>query len=812
MALKKEIAAKIKDLLQQNPKGLSISDIVRKIDINRNTAGRYLENLMVSGQVEMRHFGMAKIYRLAQRVPLSAMLSISSELIMLLDNSLRIIYANEPMLTFLETTQKDIYGKNIEFTSCITLFNDSYNRLIKAIKNGLKGVEWKEEITSEKKGIVFSCHIAPTVFEEGQRGVSILFEDITEHKRANEKIKESEQRFRTLFEGAAEGILVADTETEKFLYANSAICKMLGYSVRELIKMGLKDIHPKSDLEYVRGEFKALPNSEKNVAVNIPCLKKDRTILYVNIVTSIVLLDGKNCIVGFFTDVTKQKRAEESLRDSEERYRKLVEISPDPIILHRDEKIIFMNPAALTLIGASNFDEVIGKNILDFIHPDFRDAVKINIQNDLTGEITSTIELSMIRIDGKSVIVEGRGIKTLIDGDYAIQVALRDITERKRAEEALRESEEKYRSILDNTQDAYFRADLEGRVTMANPSAVSIFGFDSVDEMIGIPAMSLYSIPEHRQEILTIIKEQGGIKDFISEGLRKDGTIFWVSMNVQYTYDTLGTVTGTEGFIRDITDRKQAEETLRESEEKYRSLVERANDGICIIQDGIIKFCNRQIIEFWGGSIKEILGRNITDFVHPDGLSKIIDRYNRRMAGESPPSIYETILKRKDGGRFFPEVNAGVVSYDGRPGDLIIVRDINERKRIEEALRDSEATAQALINAPTDSILLLNSKGEILALNETAALRFGRPKDELIGVLADHLLPEEIARERRLIISQLLEGKSVVRFEDKRDGIWFDTVAYPIISKDGEINKIAIVSREITDLKQKEEELRKSKR
>ena len=170
-----------------------------------------------------------------------------------------------------------------------------------------------------KKGIVFSCHIAPTVFEEGQRGVSILFEDITEHKRANEKIKESEQRFRTLFEGAAEGILVADTETEKFLYANSAICKMLGYSVRELIKMGLKDIHPKSDLEYVRGEFKALPNSEKNVAVNIPCLKKDRTILYVNIVTSIVLLDGKNCIVGFFTDVTKQKQAEESLRDSEER-------------------------------------------------------------------------------------------------------------------------------------------------------------------------------------------------------------------------------------------------------------------------------------------------------------------------------------------------------------------------------------------------------------------------------------------------------------------------------------------------------------
>jgi len=549
MVLRKEIALQIKNLLKENPQGLSITDIVKVVTINRNTAGRYLENLLISGQVEMRRLGMAKIYMLSQRVPLSAVLSISSELVMQLDSSLRIIFANEPFLKLVRTDSKNLLGKNIEYTPVALVFDDLFPGFHENIREGLTGKEWSGEIALSTKDIILFCRIAPTVFDDGRKGVSVLLEDIT----------------------------------------------------------------------------------------------------------------GK-------------KRAELTLQESEDRYRTLVEISPDAVFLHREGTIIYANPAAFKLLGASHSNEIIGKNVLGFIHPDFHDSVRKNIEKDLGDEITPPIELHMLRVDGTSIIVEGRGIKTNIDGKPAVQVAIRDITERKHAEEA-----------------------------------------------------------------------------------------------------------------------------LLESEEKYRTLIERANDGICIIQDRIVKMCNRYISELWGGSVEEILGRQFTDFIHPDALSEVIDRYNRRMAGETPPSIYQTILKRKDGSRFHVELNAGIVSYEGRPANLIIIRDMNDRKKAEETLRESEATARALINAPTDSVILMDIHGKILALNETAAFRFGKRSDELIGVLADDLLPEEIARSRRALVTQVLEKKQMVRFEDEHNGRWYDTVAYPITSGTGEVIKIAIIARDITE-------------
>ncbi len=201
------------------------------------------------------------------------------------------------------------------------------------------------------------------------------------------------------------------------------------------------------------------------------------------------------------------------------------------------------------------------------------------------------------------------------------------------------------------------------------------------------------------------------------------------------------------------------------------------------------------------------MGRPFTDFVHPDALSELIDIYKRRISGESAPSLYETTLMHKDGSRSFVEMNAGVIVYEGKPADLVIVRDINDRKKAEDTLRESEATARALINTPTDSVILTNSQGVILAMNATAASRFGRTAEQLVGVLADDLLPEEVAQSRRLLMSRVLETKAMVRFEDKRDGRWYDTVAYPVMGETGEVTRIAIISRDITDRKNTEEAL-----
>jgi len=685
MVLKKEIAIQIKDLLQKNPQGLSITDIVKAVKINRNTAGRYLENLLVSGQVDLHRLGMAKIYMLSQRVPLSAVLSISSEMVIQLDSSLRIIFANEPFLRLVGTDNKSLVGKNIEYTSVALVFDRSFPGFIENIREGITGKEWSGEISLTTQNIIFFCRIAPTVFDNGRKGVSVILEDITQRKQAADALRESEKRYRTLAEGSHDLIFVID-RYDRVEYVNSYASALVNKPADQIIGQLRSSLFPP---DVAGNQKKALERvfETGNPVRNEGALTFAGQIHWFDHYLT-PLKDPNNyvrSVLGISRDITERKNANDALRESEDRYRKLVEISPDAVLLHTDGKIIYANPSTFSLLGASHSDEIIGKNVLDFIPNGYKEIVRKNIQKDLEGKTSPRIDLSMIRVDGTLILVEGRGISTIIDGKPAVQVAIRDITERKRAVEA-----------------------------------------------------------------------------------------------------------------------------LCESEEKFRTLVEQATDGICVVQDRVIKMGNKYITKLWGDSIEQILGRNLRDFIHPDALSEIVDRYNRRMAGENPPSIYQTILKRKDGSRFYAELNAGIITYEGRPADLIIIRDINERKKAEEAFRESEATARALINAPTDSVILMDKQGVILALNETAAVRFGRRADELTGILTDDLLPKEVAQSRRALITRVLETKKMVRFEDERDGIRYDTVAYPILNETGNVKKIAIIARDITEQKNIEKQLRES--
>jgi PAS domain S-box-containing protein len=145
----------------------------------------------------------------------------------------------------------------------------------------------------------------------GLRGVMA---DVTERKQAEAALRESEQRYRGLFEGTAEGILIADLKSKQFLYANPSICNMLGYSEEALRNLSVRDIHPSESLEHVISEFEAQARGEKSLSPAIPCLRKDRTIVYTDIVSSKILIDNKECNAGFFTDITARKQAEESVK------------------------------------------------------------------------------------------------------------------------------------------------------------------------------------------------------------------------------------------------------------------------------------------------------------------------------------------------------------------------------------------------------------------------------------------------------------------------------------------------------------------
>jgi len=432
MVLKKEISDQIKDLLHKNPQGLKITDIVKVIDINRNTAGRYLENLLVAGQVEMRRLGMAKIYKISHRVPLSAVLSISSESVVQLDSFLRIVFANEPFCTLVGTDRQSLIGKNIEYSSVALIFDELFVGFIERIREGIAGQEWSGEIRLSSKGIILFCRIAPTVFEDGRKGVSILLEDITLRKQGEWALMESEATARALMNSPTDTVILMDThgiildlnDTAAFKFKKSRD-KVIGTLADTLLPKEIAQSRRKLTNQVI----------EKKQMVRY---EDERDGRWYDTVAYPIIVDGEVIRIAMIArDITDRKKSEDALRESEERYRTLVEISPDPVIIHQEGKITYLNPAALSMFGVKHAIELLGKNVLEVIHPDYRDAVRKNITIDLEGKTSPPIELRMLRIDGTSVIVEGRGVKTTINGKPAIQVAIRDITERKRAEDQI---------------------------------------------------------------------------------------------------------------------------------------------------------------------------------------------------------------------------------------------------------------------------------------------------------------------------------------------------------------------------------------
>jgi len=230
--------------------------------------------------------------------------------------------------------------------------------------------------------------------------------------------------------------------------------------------------------------------------------------------------------------------------------------------------------------------------------------------------------------------------------------------------------------------------------------------------------------------------EQTRIKDFECKLMKKDGRTFDAELNAASVRDAVGNFNGFVTSVRDITERKKIETALRESEEKYRNVVELAKDGICIIHSKLVKYCNPRLAEMWGGTVEEIQGTPFSNFLHPQSVKTVVERYNRRMAGEQIPSHYETSLRPKLGGKLDVEVNVATLEYLGQDAEIAIIHDITERKQIETAIRESEEKYRTIFESANDIIILLDINGKILDINSRLTEIGGYERNELIGKIS----------------------------------------------------------------------------
>jgi len=342
----------IRDLLKKNPAGMSVTDISKALKKNKNTIGRYLDILLISGQVDMRTYGMAKVYSLSQRVPLSAMLSYSKDLIMVLDNESRIYDINANFLELLHLSRLETVGKNISFLQSPEV---DVHELLENLSSDLGEKECTVTFQLRERGErIFHEKCIPTVFDDGAEGITIILEDITEHILGEREIRKSEERFRMMADNIQDALMIV--ENGKTIYANHRLAEITGYSLKELwaLPSTLTLIAPECHDEVTQRIRDIETNPDKPNTLQMWIIRKDRERRFVYARISGVRHNENFYNFIIFTDMTAQKAQEARIRENEQRFRMMAENIQDGLIIVENEQIVFTNRRINEITGYSN--------------------------------------------------------------------------------------------------------------------------------------------------------------------------------------------------------------------------------------------------------------------------------------------------------------------------------------------------------------------------------------------------------------------------------------------------------------------------
>jgi len=259
------------------------------------------------------------------------------------------------------------------------------------------------------------------------------------------------------------------------------------------------------------------------------------------------------------------------------------------------------------------------------------------------------------------------------------------------------------KGIFENLQDAYFQTDIKGNFTVVSPSAIKMYGFESVDELIGQPAEILYFDHQERDSMIAGLKSKGYIQDYTCRGRKKDGTAFWVSMNVQLIRNNEGKVTSTEGVVRDISERIKVEKALSESEEKYRIMVDLMPDAVIIHEGGQFVFANAAALKTVGAdSYEQLTERPLMNYVHPDFRNASLGRIKEIYSTGLPSRFSEEKFITLSDEIIDVEVIGIPILYRGKSAIQTIIRDITKRKKDENVLKESEERFRHISSSISD--------------------------------------------------------------------------------------------------------------
>lgn len=392
----------------------------------------------------------------------------------------------------------------------------------------------------------------------------------------------------------------------------------------------------------------------------------------------------------------KRKQAEEAvlefeakLKEAEETYRNIFINSQTGLFRTEIETGIMLeaNDSLARFAGFENREALLSSNFNiaeRYVHPDARKKMLAIIKEQ--GQCDK-YETRFRRNDGSVIWI--RLSTKLVPNKGWLEGVAEDITAGKLAEDALRESEEKYRILFENASEAIFVAQ-DGKVVFLNPTTAIVTGYSN-KEFVSRPFVDFIHQDDRNMVMERYVRRLNGEdipRRYSFRILHKNGGFRWVELDT-VLINWKGRP-ATLNFLTDITERKRVEETLQKSEERYRSLVENADEAILVIQDGIIKFVNTRAIESFGYSVQEFLSIPVFELVHPEDRNAVIERYLQKINGDTTPTHHTYRSIHKGGHIVWIDISSVLIDWEGRPATLNLITDITERKQAEERLRESQ--------------------------------------------------------------------------------------------------------------------------
>lgn len=597
-----------------------------------------------------------------------------------------------------------------------------------------------ETIHRRKDGSAFPVEvILQPVGVNGQCYGTVAVRDITLRKKAEEALREAEAHFQGLADAAAATIFIL--QDEHFVEVNTAAETLTGYNREELLNLHfLQVVHPEFR-EFVGSRTAArFRGDNPPQRYELKILRKDGEERWIDLAVGRTTFRGRPALIDSAWDVTERKRAEAKLAQKSQLYRTLSAINQMIVREGSWEHLLSETCRILTDTGGYRLacvrfrDETTGD-----LMPVCKAGPALSFCMDLCGDEPKCYEATgkaveegrvvlvqdtqadpiytpwralarshnlfavaalPLRLRGKSLGAvnlyagepnafgpeeEGLLEELARDLEYAL-TALEDRRERETAEGALRESERRFRLLFEKNVAGVFRTTQDGRILECNQALAHIFGAGSAEAMKGHSAAELYTAPEERRTYLAELGAQGQLTNVEWLGRKLDGTPVWILENATLVEDPNFEGPVLEGTLIDITELKEAELALRESEYKFRMLTESSAAGILMYQGEQVIYGNPAAFAMTGYSREEFLQRKFWELVHPDHRELIRSRGLARLRGEAVPSHYEFMMVTKNGEARWVDFTAGLIPFGGQNAAVIMAFDITERKKAEEQL------------------------------------------------------------------------------------------------------------------------------